>query len=61
VKIGNPLRSDQWFLIDTGILCTLAGVIIGKRFLHKVTMKTVQTFTGILLPGIALALGMGLV
>jgi hypothetical protein len=35
-------------------------VIIGKRSLHKLTMTTVQTLTGVLLLGIALAPGWGL-
>ncbi len=61
LKSGNPLQSEQWSLIVAGIVCALAGVMIGKRFLHKITMKTVQTITGILLLGIALALGMGFV
>ena len=38
-----------------------AGVLIGKRFLHKITMKTVQTVTGLLLLGIAFALGSGII
>ena len=52
---------DQWPLILTGILAVFVGVMIGKRFLHKVAMTTVQTFTGVLLLGIALALGAGIV
>ena len=48
-------------MILTGILAAFAGVMIGKRFLHKITMKTVQTLTGFLLLGIALALGSGVV
>jgi uncharacterized protein len=44
-----------------GTLAAFAGVMGGKRFLHKITMKAVQTLTGILLLGIALALGTGIV
>jgi hypothetical protein len=60
-KTTSPLGPDQWFLILTGILAAFAGIMIGKRFLHKITMKTVQTLTGVLLLGIALALGSGIV
>ena len=40
---------------------TLAGVVFGKRFLHKITMKTIQSLTGAFLLIVALALGGGLV
>ena len=40
-----------------GIVFAFADVLTGKRYLHKVTMKTVQTVTGVLLLRIALALG----
>jgi uncharacterized membrane protein YfcA len=57
----NPLGADQWPLILVATLAAFSGVMIGKRFLHKITMKTVQTLTGVLLLGIALALGLGIV
>jgi hypothetical protein len=53
--------SVQWRMILVGILAAFFGVMISKRFLHKITMKTVQTLTGILLFGIALALGSGII
>ncbi len=56
-----PIGPGQYPLILTGILAAFAGVMIGNRFLHKITMKTVQTLTGFLLLGIALALGSGVV
>ncbi|MEW5735890.1 MAG: sulfite exporter TauE/SafE family protein [Thermodesulfobacteriota bacterium] len=58
---SGPLTREQWPLIAVGTLAAFAGVLIGKRFLHKVTMKTVQTLTGILLLGIAVALGSGVI
>jgi len=58
-KAVSPIGPAQYPLILTGILAAFAGVMIGKRFLHKVTMKTVQTMTGFLLLGIALVLGSG--
>ena len=60
-KNASPFGPDQWSLILTGILAAFVGVMIGKRLLHKITMKTVQTLTGFLLLGIALALGTGIV
>ncbi len=62
ISVGNasPFDSGQWALILSGIIAALTGVVIGKRFIHKVTMKTIQTFTGVLLLGIALALGSGM-
>lgn len=57
----NPLGANQWPLILTGILAAFAGVLLGARFLHKITMHTVQTITGVMLIGIALALGAGLI
>ena len=58
---GSPITSAQWPLILTGVISAFVGVMVGKRFLHKITMKTVQTVTGILLIGIALALGSGII
>jgi uncharacterized membrane protein YfcA len=52
---------EQWRLIAAGSGAAFAGVVIGKRFLHKITMATIQKLTGILLLGIAAALGGGLV
>ena len=57
----NPITLDQWPLILTGIAAAFLGVLLGKRFLHKITMQTVQTLTGVLLLGIALALGLGII
>lgn len=60
-KTTNPIGKDQWPLILTGIVAAFAGVMIGRRFLHKITMNTVQTLTGVLLLGIAIALGSGII
>jgi uncharacterized protein len=50
-----------WTLVGVAIACAFAGLLIGKRFLHKVTMKAVQTLTGFLLLGVAVALGAGII
>jgi uncharacterized membrane protein YfcA len=60
-EASSPIGPDQWPLVVTGIGAAFAGVMVGKRFLHKITMKTVQTLTGLLLLGIAVALGAGVV
>jgi len=59
-KTTSPIGPDQWPLILTGTLAAFVGVMISKRFLHKITMKMVQTLTGALLLAIALALGSGI-
>ena len=48
-----------WPLVITGSLAAFCGVLIGKRFLHKVTMKSVRTLVGLLLFGVGLALLLG--
>ncbi len=48
-------------LIATGILAAFTGVLIGKRWLHKVKMGWVQNLTGTLLFVIAVLLGTGLI
>lgn len=58
---ASPIAPEHWGLILTGVVAAFAGVVIGKRFVGKVTMKSIQTATGILLLAIALALGSGLV
>jgi putative Mn2+ efflux pump MntP len=45
--------------VVTGSLAAFCGVMIGKKYLHKVTMKSVQTLVGILLFGVGLALLLG--
>ena len=57
----SPIGSGQWPLILAGTLAAFAGVVIAKRFLHKVTMTAVQTLTGGLLLIIAVALGSGII
>ncbi len=51
--------AQQLPLILIAILSAFSGVLLGRRYLHKITMKTVQTIVGALLAGIALALASG--
>jgi uncharacterized membrane protein YfcA len=48
-----------WPLVVTGSLAAFCGVMIGKRYLHKVTMTSVQTLVGALLFGVGVALVAG--
>jgi len=43
---SSPIGPDQWPLIVTGMLAAFTGVLVGKRFVHKVTMKAVQVLVG---------------
>lgn len=58
---GSPIEAGQWPLVMAGSLAAFGGVMLGKRFLHKITMQTVQKLTGAFLLGIGLALGAGIV
>ena len=58
---ASPIGPDQWPLIAAGTGAAFIGVIIGKRWLHKVTMSAVQVVAGILLLGIAVCLMAGIV
>lgn len=58
---ASPLGPDQWPLVATGTVAAFCGVLIGRRYLHKVTMGAVQTLAGIFLLAIAAALGSGLI
>jgi hypothetical protein len=60
-KTGSPIVLEQTPLILAGIVAAFAGVMISRRWMHKVTMKTVQWVTGFLLVLIALALGAGVI
>jgi uncharacterized membrane protein YfcA len=55
-------RSDisAWPLVVTGSLAAFCGVMLGKRYLHKVTMRSIQTLVGVLLFAVGLALFFGL-
>jgi uncharacterized membrane protein YfcA len=56
----NPIGSEQWPLIVCGTIAAFAGVWVGKKWLHKVTMSVIQTVTGVILLVIAIALGSGI-
>ena len=49
-----------WPLVIAGAGAAFGGVLLGKRYLHKVTMKSVRTLVAILLFGVGVALLAGL-
>lgn len=58
--VGRKLDEfTAWPLVITGSLAAFCGVLIGKRLLHKVTMRSVQTLVGVLLFGVGIALVAG--
>jgi hypothetical protein len=57
---GSVADFGGWGLVTTGAVCAFCGVLLGKRFLHKVTMASVQSLVGVLLFGVGLALVTGL-
>ncbi len=63
VAAGNisPIAASEWPLIFAAVAGAFAGVFTAKKYLHKITMKTVQTLAGILLLLIAAGLGTGLI
>jgi uncharacterized membrane protein YfcA len=56
---GHVSEFSGWPLVITGALSAFCGVLLGKRFLHKVKMTSVQTLVGVLLFGVGLALVSG--
>ena len=57
---GGAADTSVWPLVITGSLAAFCGVMVGKKYLHKVTMRSVQTLVGVLLFGVGLALLLGL-
>jgi len=57
---GHISEFSGWPLVLTGAVSAFCGVLLGKRYLHKVTMSSVQTLVGLLLFGVGLALVIGL-
>jgi len=56
---GHVSEFSGWPLVITGAVSAFCGVLLGKRFLHKVKMTSVQTLVGVLLLGVGLALVSG--
>ena len=56
---GDVTYENIWPLVIAGSLAAFGGVLLGKRYLHKVTMRSVRTLVGILLFAVGLALLLG--
>ena len=56
---GHLADFSGWPLVITGAISAFGGVMLGKRYLHKVKISSVQTLVGILLFGVGLALVTG--
>jgi len=57
---GSVSEFSAWPLVLTGAVSAFCGVLLAKRFLHKVTMTSVQTLVGLLLFGVGLSLVTGI-
>ena len=57
---GHLSEFSGWPLVITGAVSAFCGVLLGKRFLHKVKMTSVQTLVGVLLFGVGVALVTGI-
>ncbi len=57
---GHLSDFGGWPLVTTGAISAFCGVMLGKRFLHKVRMTSIQTLVGVLLFGVGLALITGI-
>jgi len=57
---GHVTEFDGWPLVVTGAISAFCGVLLGKRYLHKVTMTSIQTLVGVLLFAVGLALVTGI-
>ncbi len=57
---ASPENSHMGYLVLMGMAGAFMGVILGKKYLHKLTISMVQNITGCMLLGIALALGVGI-
>ena len=56
---GHVSEFSGWPLVITGAVSAFCGVLLGKRFLHKVKMTSIQTLVGVLLFGVGIALVSG--
>lgn len=59
-RAGAPIGEKQWLLVGSGIAGAVAGVILAKKYLHKVTSTAVQALVAALLLMIALLLAAGI-
>lgn len=51
--------SRQWLAMGTGTLAAMAGALLGRRLLHKITLRSVHLFVAIGITLMAIGLGAG--
>lgn len=61
LNLRTLASSSEGRIISVGVIAAFLGVLIGRKFLHKVTMKTIQCITGILLMLIGFVMTAGLI
>ena len=62
VTAGEHLAGfEAWPLVIAGSLSAFAGVLIGRRYLHRVEIRSVQVLVGIFLLGMGGALMLGFI
>ena len=60
-RLSAVVAGSDGGLILVGSLAAFGGVLLGRAYLHKVTMTVIRRLTGVLLLVIALLLGSGLI
>jgi uncharacterized membrane protein YfcA len=58
---GHMSDFAGWPLVITAAVSAFFGVMLGKKFLQKVTISSIQTLVGVLLFGVGLALVTGVI
>ena len=58
---GQLAGSELWPLVWIGAIAAFCGVLLGKRYLHKITMSTVQNLVGTILFLVALSMTSGVI
>jgi uncharacterized protein len=59
--VGVVDLSGTWGLVVAGSLSAFAGAYLASRYLHKVTMRTVQRVVAVMLIGVGTAMAVGLI
>ena len=60
-RTSNSIPADEWPIVLAAIGGAAIGVFSARLFLQEVTMDSIQILTGVLLLGVALALGAGVI
>jgi len=53
---GRQQQEINWLLVTAASLSAFTGAYVGKRFLHKLTIQSIQTVVSLLLVIISLGL-----